>query len=42
MRPKARVLALTRQGWLDEVDPSGIILYLMDGLHSQPFSVPYS
>jgi hypothetical protein len=35
MRPKARGLAqhggLT--GWLEEGDPTGVILYLMDGPH---------
>ncbi len=41
MRPKARVLAQNGgpPGGLEESDPAGVILYVMDGPHRLPF--PY-
>ncbi len=43
MRPKARGLAQHGgpPGWLEESDPAGVILYLMDGPYPPDFSVPY-
>jgi hypothetical protein len=42
MMPKAR--GLVRHGglpgWLEESDPAGVILYVLEGLHRLPF--PYS
>jgi hypothetical protein len=42
MRPKARGLAQHGgpPGWLEESDPAGFILYVMDGPYRLPF--PYS
>ncbi len=41
MRPNARRLAHHggAPGWLEERDPAGVILYVIDGLYSLPF--PY-
>jgi hypothetical protein len=41
MGPKARVLAKPDgpPGWLEESDPAGVILYVMDGPYRLPF--PY-
>ncbi len=41
MRPKARGLAQHggTPGWLEESDPAGVIMYLMDGPYHLPF--PY-
>jgi hypothetical protein len=41
MRPKARGLAQHGgpPGWLEESDPAGVILYVMDG--PQSLSFPY-
>jgi hypothetical protein len=40
MRPKARGLAQHGgpPGWLEESDPAGVILYVMDGPHRLAFS----
>ncbi len=39
MRPKAREVAQHGgpPGWLEESDPAGVILYMMDGLYLLPF-----
>jgi hypothetical protein len=39
MRPKARGLAQydSPPGWLEESDPAGVILYMMDGPYHLPF-----
>jgi hypothetical protein len=39
MRPKARGLALhgSLPSWLEESDPVGVILYVMDGPYRLPF-----
>jgi hypothetical protein len=41
MRPKARWLAQHNgpPGWVDQIDPAGVILYLMEGPYCLPF--PY-
>jgi hypothetical protein len=41
MGPKARGLVQhgCPNGWLEESDPAGVILYVMDGPYRQPF--PY-
>ncbi len=38
MRPKARGLVQHGgpPGWLEESDPAGVILYVMDGLYRMP------
>jgi hypothetical protein len=38
-RPKARGLAQhgSPPGWLEESDPAGVILYVMDGPYHLPF-----
>jgi hypothetical protein len=43
MMPKARGLAQHGglPGWLDEIDPAGVILYVMDGLYRPPFPYLY-
>jgi len=43
MRPKTRDLTQHGgpPGWLEEGDPAGVILYVMDGAIPPAFSVPY-